>query len=167
MDKLNAIEGYLVRLEKAVIIVSMTAMLLAVSLQVFFRYVIPLSVPWTEELAVISFVLAIFYGAALASHRDRHLGIKNVVDLLSERTYIRIWYIKKILLTVFIAWVLIRHGFPMAANGWNNTFTIIRIPQFFVLVQIPLFGVLAVFHNLTAILRKDYLSDLSKAQGVK
>jgi len=141
-------------------LVAMAAMISAIALQVFFRYVVPVSVPWTEELSIISFIFIVFYGAALASRYDRHLGIRNIVDALDERTYIIVWFVKKACVIAFLLIVMVVLAIPMVLQGWSNTFTIIKIPLFFVLLQMPVFGVLVIFHTCMSILRKDYLKEL-------
>ena len=161
MEVLNRIEAAIVKLEKLVMLVMAVTMLILLSLQVFFRYVITLSIPWTEELSVTVFVVMCFYGASLASYNDRHIGIKNLVDRLNERAYILFWIGKKMIITVFLIAVVIRYGVPVALDGLKHTHTILRIPHFYVLIQIPIFGLLTVFHAIMSVIRKDYRRELA------
>jgi TRAP-type C4-dicarboxylate transport system permease small subunit len=163
---LNRIEQLVVGLEKAVMLLTSGLMIVAVVLQVFFRYVVSLSVPWTEELSIICFVVMVFYGAALASYHDRHLGIRNLVDLLGERVYVAIWILQKVALVAFLGLVMVLYAMPMVLQGLHHTYTIIRIPQFYILLQIPLFGVFAAFHALMSLLRQDYRRNL-KARNAR
>ena len=160
MHTLNRIEQLVVGLEKAVMLLTSGLMIVAVVLQVFFRYVVSLSVPWTEELSIICFVVMVFYGAALASYHGRHLGIRNLVDLLGERVYVATWILQKVALVAFLGLVMVLYAMPMVLQGLHHTYTIIRIPQFYILLQIPLFGVFAAFHALMSLLRRDYRRDL-------
>ena len=160
MNTLNRIEQLVVGLEKAIMLLTSGLMMVAVVLQVFFRYVVSLSVPWTEELSIICFVVMVFYGAALASYHGRHLGIRNLVDLLGERVYVTVWIFQKLALVIFLGLVMVLYAMPMVLQGLRHTYTIIRIPQFYILLQIPLFGVLAAFHTLMSLLRQDYRRDL-------
>lgn len=156
MELLNRIEGMLVWFEKAVILVFGVVMLVSVSLQVFFRYVIPISLPWTEELSIIAFVVIIFYGAVLAGYHNRHLGITNVVELLGEKAYVAVWVLKQLALVAFLVAVILLYGSQTALQGMNSTFAVIRIPLFYVMIQIPIFGLLSTFHALMSLLRKDF-----------
>jgi TRAP-type C4-dicarboxylate transport system permease small subunit len=160
VDTLNRIEQLVVGLEKKVMLLTSGLMVAAVVLQVFFRYVVSLSVPWTEEMSIICFVVMVFYGAALASYHDRHLGIRNLVDLLGERAYVAVWIFQKLALVIFLGLVMVLYAMPMVLQGLRHTYTIIRIPQFYILLQIPLFGLLAAFHALMSLLRQDYRRDL-------
>lgn len=71
-------------LEKLLEVVAMTAFvgtLLATISQVIFRYVLEISVPWTEELARALFTTAMFLGMAIALRENEHI----VVDFLFKR----------------------------------------------------------------------------------
>ena len=156
MELLNRIEGMRVWFEKTVILVFGVVMLVSVSLQVFFRYVIPISLPWTEELSIMAFVVIIFYGASLAGYHNRHLGITNVVELLGQKAYVAVWVLKQLALVAFLIVVIVLYGGQTALQGMNSTFAVIRIPLFFLMMQIPIFGLLSGFHVLMSLLRMDY-----------
>lgn len=158
---LYKIEDGLVLFEKGVMLLATATIVIAVTMQVFFRYVIPLSVPWTEELSIISFIFVVMYGATLAIRYDRHLGIANIVQKLPPKLYIKVWYVKKIAIVLFVIQVLIIRALPIVMQGLSNTYTIIPIPTFFVLIQIPISALLMVFHLVCSIVRKDYRMELA------
>lgn len=160
MDLLNKIEQIILNFERLIALLSGLIMLISVALQVIFRYVFRISVPWTEEMAIMSFIVLVFYGAILASYHDRHLGIKNLVDRLTGQSYKIVWFIRKIILSLFLIMVMLVFSFPMVIEGLNQTYTISRIPLFYIFLQIPIFGLLTVFHIIMSILRKDYLKEL-------
>ena len=58
--------------------IGFSGMLLATIWQVLFRYVLKISVPWTEELARILFIMTMFLGIAIAIREDEHI----IVDFL-------------------------------------------------------------------------------------
>jgi len=160
MEFLDKIEQIIVKFEKIVILLSGLIMLISVALQVLFRYVFRISVPWTEEISIMSFIVMVFYGAILASYHNRHLGIKNFVDKLTEQSYKIIWFFKKIVLSLFLIIVMVLFSFPMVIEGLNQSYTISRIRLFYIFLQIPIFGLLIVFHIIMSFLRKDYLQEL-------
>jgi TRAP-type C4-dicarboxylate transport system permease small subunit len=61
----------------------------------------------------------------------------------------------------FLGVVMVLYAMPMVLQGLHHTYTIIRIPQFYILLQIPLFGLFAAFHTLMSLLRRDYRRDLA------
>jgi TRAP-type C4-dicarboxylate transport system permease small subunit len=62
-----------------------TCMLAVMILQVFFRYTLKLSVPWTDEASRYFFIWAIFLGSAIAQRNREHIRIDIVVDRLSPK----------------------------------------------------------------------------------
>ena len=61
-------------------------MLLLVTSQVVFRYVVRVSVPWTEEAARWLYAWQIFLGSSLAMRGRLHLEITVLVDRFSGRS---------------------------------------------------------------------------------
>ena len=58
-------------------------MVVVVSLGVFFRYVVDQALVWYDEFASYLLVWLTFYGAVVASYRQRHIGFELVVDRLA------------------------------------------------------------------------------------
>lgn len=63
--------------------VVLTLMLVViVSTNVFFRYVLSGSLPWAEELSRLTFVWVVFLGAYVALRKGAHLAVTGLVDRL-------------------------------------------------------------------------------------
>lgn len=60
-------------------------MLVLVSAQVFFRYVLQVSVPWTEEAARWFYAYQIFLGCAIAARENVHLRATFLLDRFPSR----------------------------------------------------------------------------------
>ncbi len=60
-------------------------LVICVFLQVFSRYLLPISLPWTEELARFIFIYITFLGAAIALREQEHIIISVVFDKLSDK----------------------------------------------------------------------------------
>lgn len=65
-------------------------MTVVILIQVFFRYVIYLPVPWTEELARYLMVWMGMLGSAAALRQGRHLGVRVLVERLPQGVYDRL-----------------------------------------------------------------------------
>ena len=78
----RALEG-----SAGLLIVAMTAL---VALQVFARYVVNYTLPWSEELSRYVFLWASFLGACVALGRRAHLGVDSLVTRLpaAARTFL-------------------------------------------------------------------------------
>ncbi len=87
MDKKNVVERFADKLclvEKVAMVIFFLSMLIIMFLQVFMRYVIHSPLAWTEEVMRYSFILASFFGGAVATHEHKHVVI-NFLSLIVER----------------------------------------------------------------------------------
>jgi TRAP-type C4-dicarboxylate transport system permease small subunit len=62
--------------------VLLAAMVLVILAQVFFRYVLDLSLAWTEEVGRYLFVWVCLFGASLAYRLGQHSGYETLVNAL-------------------------------------------------------------------------------------
>jgi TRAP-type C4-dicarboxylate transport system permease small subunit len=161
MDFLNKIENIIIKIEKIMMLIFGSIMMISVFLQIFFRYVIRTSVPWTEEISIISFIMMFFYGASFASYQKRHLGINNFVNKLPETSYKIVWFAKNIIILLFLISIIVISSFPIVIGGLNEVSVISRIPRFYIFIQIPILGLLFFLHLMMSFLRKDYLKEFS------
>ncbi len=67
-------------------LVAFSVMLVLVTLQVVFRYIVRISVPWTEEAARWFYAWQIFLGSSLAMRDRLHLQITVFLDRFSGRS---------------------------------------------------------------------------------
>lgn len=85
MKYLNRISRCIEYITQRLLILMFMVMLLLVIMQVLYRYVLHMSIPWSEELARYLFTWIIFLGASLTSAKDEHLAITVFRDLLPQR----------------------------------------------------------------------------------
>ena len=99
--------------------IGFSGMLLATVGQVLFRYVLKISVPWTEELARILFIMTMFLGIAIAIREDEHI----VVDFLFKKMNRRLQAFGQILynLAIFILLCFLARGtLTMTKMNWES-----------------------------------------------
>jgi C4-dicarboxylate transporter, DctQ subunit len=73
-------------LERYLAIFFTMMMILLLFMQVVSRYIVNYSFTWTEELAIISFILSIYTSATLAITRRQHLRLKILHSLVKPKT---------------------------------------------------------------------------------
>ena len=73
-------------IERYLAIFFTVAMVVLLFMQVVGRYIFQYSFTWTEELAVICFILSVYTSAALAVTRRQHLRIKILHTMVKART---------------------------------------------------------------------------------
>lgn len=76
--------SFLDKFEDYSVAILYTIMVIVIFLQVFFRFVIKASLPWSEELARYVMAYAIFIGGAIAAKEGSHIGINVIVSILPK-----------------------------------------------------------------------------------
>ena len=87
MENRNAVERFadgLCRVEKVIMTFFFMAMMIIMFVQVFARYVLHTPLAWTEEVMRFSFILASFFGGAVATHEHKHVVI-NFLSLIVNK----------------------------------------------------------------------------------
>ena len=98
---------YLKKSVEVVVIFCSAAMAFILIIQVFLRYVLKASIPFSEELARYLMVWVVFLAAGLALKEDAHISIRILVDKLPGRTRSCVNLGAQILLLVFLVLLLI------------------------------------------------------------
>lgn len=127
-----------------VLIVAMTAVTFA---QVFFRFVIVHSLPWSEEFSRYSLVWASFLGASIALKRGLHIGVEAFVAKLPKEKRRLIYLITLGIIALFLIVVIIK-GVQMAAFNMRQSSPAMRIPMGFPYLAIPVGSFIMVIHLL-------------------
>ena len=127
-----------------VLIVAMTVVTFA---QVFFRFVIVHSLPWSEEFSRYALVWASFLGASIALKRGLHIGVEAFVARLPQEKRRLIYLITLVLITFFLVIVIIK-GFQMASFNMRQSSPAMRIPMGFPYLAIPIGSLIMVIHLL-------------------
>ena len=110
----------LVKIFDGISVIVFVVMVLVVLLQVFARYVLKVSVPWTEELSRLLFIYVGFTGTAIATRENELI----VVDILLTRLPEKIRNVFNILIELFIFafYCLIFVGAIFMYNKTKNTY---------------------------------------------
>ncbi|MBS4021113.1 MAG: TRAP transporter small permease subunit [Dethiobacter sp.] len=104
------------------------AFLIAVVLQVFYRYVLKMPLRWSEQAARYLNMYAMFLGAVLVTINRNHLGVDLIFGLL-DRFNRKAKLIYAIFINLVIALVLpslIYGSFYMARDQWSIPLTTMR-----------------------------------------
>ena len=67
------------------LVVLLSGMVIVVSMQIASRYLLDVSLIWSEEAARLQFISMVFLGAALLARRWDHLAVTAFVDMLPPR----------------------------------------------------------------------------------
>lgn len=130
--------------------------------QVFFRYVLNDSLPWSEELSVYLMVWIIFLGAAIVARKWQHTSITIVRKLVPAPISIALVFFGKIVTLVFLV-VLAKIGFDVFGASFHGKSISMGFSTRWVKLAIPvgavfmaIFVLNAVALDLVHLIRKDY-----------
>ncbi len=87
-------------IEEWLLIFTYTAMLAIASAQVFFRYVINLSISWSQDLLTYMLIWSVFIGISLAVKKRKHIKVELAFVILPEKQQ---FYLKIFSNLVFMA----------------------------------------------------------------
>lgn len=72
-------------IEEWILIAIYTAMLIIATAQVFFRYVVNLSISWSQDLLTYMLIWSVFIGISLAVKKRKHIKVELAFVILSEK----------------------------------------------------------------------------------
>ncbi len=126
--------------------ITMSLMVLSLALQIFFRYVVGKSLPWTEEVSRYSFVFLVYFATILSAKNKTHIRVTAQFKPFKEN--IR----KKILLFSDIIWLLFNCAITVigvgvfismgenkqisAVLGWDLKYVFIIVPAAFLMMTL-------------------------------
>lgn len=99
---------YLNKIIEVVVTLCSAAMTFLLILQVFLRYVLKTSIPFSEELARYLMVWVVFLAAGLAVREDAHISIRVLVDRFRGRTRLWLNLGAQILLLAFLVLLMVQ-----------------------------------------------------------
>jgi len=98
---------YIGHVERWLGVALIAIMVIAITTQVFTRYVFNRPIIWVEELATYSFIWSVFIGASLGLKYGRHIKIETFVDHLPLRAKAASRILVN-LIVIAVLWLLVR-----------------------------------------------------------
>jgi TRAP-type C4-dicarboxylate transport system permease small subunit len=116
---------------------TVAAMAILLSIQVFGRYALHNPPDWTEELARVAFIYATFFGAALAVARKAHLGVELFATSLPVRWRAGIQVAWRLIACVALV-MLSYYGYLVVQRLSGQPLTAVPISKGFMFAAVPL-----------------------------
>jgi len=89
------------KIEEWILIVTYTAMLFIASAQVFFRYVINMSISWSQDLLTYMLIWSVFIGISLAVKKRKHIKVELAFVILPEKAQFFLKIFSNIIFMIF------------------------------------------------------------------
>ena len=141
------------KLTRFVVILLLMLMVIAVSLQVLFRFFLDQPLAWTEELARYLLIWITFLGSAYAMSIRAHIGTEYILKYLSPFMGKVLLVIAAILSILFFG-VMVQQGYLLSARSMTQFSPTLLLPMGYIYSVIPLSGVLLIM-NVLAVTWKD------------
>ena len=143
---------------KGLLVVSGAAMAVIVMLQIIFRFVIFIPLPWSEELARYLMIWTGMVGSFVALREGRHIGVTMVVDRLPPRaaTWVSVFVQAA---TILFLVILAQQGFALTLVNLNQLSPAMRIPMFYPYLAVPVGAALMIVELTAGILQSIYLQE--------
>lgn len=140
-------------MEKGLLIVTLSLMTIFIIVQVFMRYVLQMSLTWSEEFIRWTFVWFIWIGISYGFKVRKHVSIPMIVDLLPQTSRRAISAFGHIVMTLFFI-LLFYYGYKQAISPlimrrtaitlyWP--FTEMRVSSLWLYASMPLGALLSAF----------------------
>lgn len=129
-------------------LVAMTAI---VAYQVYMRFVVNASPPWTEASSIMIMSWFIFLGAAVGVRENFHMGFDVLLYFLPAGAKPWLRAITDVAIFAFAAGMVF-YGGELALRGWSVRIPVLGLPQTFTYLPIVISGVLMCLFSLERIL---------------
>lgn len=148
----------------------LASMTLVTFAQVFFRFVIVHSLPWSEEFSRYALVWASFLGASVALKRGLHIGVEAFITRLNKEKRRLIYLATLILITLFLLVVILK-GFQMVSFNMRQSSPAMRIPMGFPYLAVPVGSLIMGIHLVNELIsgwgRKGGILGMEKTEEEK
>jgi len=129
----------LANFERDIGVILSVVMVVLLTIQVISRYVFGNALPWSEELAVICFILSVYFGASLAVKRRQHLRLQVFANLFNKRIQKIIRVVANMIFMFFccyMSWFLLLIIEKLYHS--NNITAVTQIPKVYIYIFLPL-----------------------------
>ncbi|HHY93315.1 MAG TPA: TRAP transporter small permease [Firmicutes bacterium] len=139
-ERLEAVSASLLYLLLAVMVAT-------TFIQVFFRYVVFHSLPWSEEVSRYALVWLTFVGASYGIKRGIHVAVEALVQALPPAAR-RVLKALSCVLVAFLGAVLTVYGTKLAQVNMGQLSPSLHIPIGLAYAAVPVGGLLMLIHSL-------------------
>jgi TRAP-type C4-dicarboxylate transport system permease small subunit len=121
----------------------MGVMIILLFLQVFSRYVMRRAFSWTEELALIFFILSIYFGSVSAIRRKQHLRLDVLIGRFGPRGREVLLIISNLFFITFNC-IILTGLYVLTRRLYNNNVrtAVTNIPKWIVYLFLPVLFIL-------------------------
>jgi TRAP-type C4-dicarboxylate transport system permease small subunit len=118
------------------LVVTGITMSVVVFLQIFFRFVIYVPFPWSEECARYLMIWMGMLGSAVALRYGRHIGVTVLVERMPQQVYRYVIMGIQLVMIGFLV-IVAKEGITLAVFNFSQRSPALEIPMFYPYIAIP------------------------------
>lgn len=122
----------------------------AVICSVFLRYVLGITFVWAEEVITMLFIGTTFFGAALTTKEDEHIGIPALLEAVSKSAR-KVLTIIGLLISTAVVVFLFHRSLNWIQKAGDLVTPGLRVPERYFYYMVPISAVLMAFYCLRRI----------------
>ncbi|KJS20157.1 MAG: hypothetical protein VR72_15715 [Clostridiaceae bacterium BRH_c20a] len=138
--------------------VMMLLMSIFVFIQVFCRYLLGFTIPWTEEIARYLMIWSTFLGASVAMRRSSLISLEIFVHF-TPKLVSKIITFSAIVISFVFFLVLSKIGLEMIILSGTETSPVTKFPMTYVYAALPVSMVFMVFNGIVVFIEKFLLKE--------
>lgn len=161
----NRLSNLLYEVSKWFLIVTGSIMSIIVFLQVFFRFVVYMPFPWSEESARYFMIWMGMVGASVAMRHGRHIGVTVFVERLPARVYRFLVPVVECIMLVFL-FILTKEGFRLALKNASQYSPAMDIPMVIPYLAVPVGAALMIVEVVAALLQEFFPTEAGAKRKV-
>lgn len=162
---INRLSNFLHEITKWFLIATGAAMSVIVFLQVFFRFVIYVPFPWSEESARYLMIWMGMVGAATAMRHGRHIGVTILIERLPPKASRLLAPFVALLMVGFLA-VMAKEGFRLAVKNMAQHSPAMDLPMLIPYLAIPVGGALMILEILASLLQEFFPTEAGSMRKI-
>lgn len=144
---------YLAKFAENVMVALTVAMVCLVTYQVFERYVLNYTPPWSEELSIYLMIWFGIIGIAAGVRRGSHMSLHYFADKMPLKVQKVLTIAGHVLVLIYTA-VLINEGISMVELTMSQRSPAIGLPVGFVYLALPVSAVLIVIYTIELLVKE-------------
>jgi TRAP-type C4-dicarboxylate transport system permease small subunit len=153
------------RAAMALLVVFGAVMSVIVLLQIIFRFVVFVPLPWSEELARYLMIWTGMVGSFVAMREGRHIGVTMVVDRLPPRAALAVSIFVQAATIAFLV-ILARQGLALTLVNLQQLSPAMRIPMFYPYLAVPVGAALMILELAAGILQDLYPTEAGRPRKI-
>ncbi|MFZ7101186.1 MAG: TRAP transporter small permease [Peptococcaceae bacterium] len=138
------VSWFIKNFEEVFCVIFMLVMIISLLMQVFFRYVIGKSLPWTEEISRYGFVFLVYFATVLSAKNKTHIRVTAQFKPLKAKLRRKVLLLSDCVWLVFNC-VVVYKGFEVFVSmgknkqispvlGWDMKYIFLIVPIGFLLM---------------------------------